>query len=179
MKSTPTRYGTVAVTIHWLSVVLIVMLLASGFRAASMTDPDIKTGLLSIHAPLGMAILILTLARVLWWWFADRKPDPVAGDPAWQRFVARAVHILFYVVIIGMASSGIGMMALSGAGAILFEGSGAALPNFHDFLPRVPHGIGARLMVALLILHAGAALYHQFVKRDGLLTRMWYARGGR
>jgi len=48
------------------------------------------------------------------------------------------------------------------------------LPDLNDFAPRVPHGIGARLLVALLVLHAGAALYHQIIRKDGLLSRMWF-----
>lgn len=71
-----------------------------------------------------------------------------------------------------MAASGIGMLALSGAGAILFAGASGTLPDFWAYPPRVPHGIGAWLLVTLFVLHAGAALYHQFVKRDRLLRRM-------
>ncbi len=174
MKSTSSTYGTVAVTIHWLSALLILAQLGSGFRAASMTDSAAKEAILTFHAPLGIIILILTIARILWWKFADRKPDPVADDPAWQTAAAKAVHVLFYIVILGMVASGIGLMALSGAGAILSGETAAPLPDFTNYAPRVPHGIGARLMVALFVFHAGAALYHQFVKKDGLLARMWY-----
>ncbi|MEZ5813007.1 MAG: cytochrome b [Rhizobiaceae bacterium] len=174
MKSTQTRYGTVAVTIHWLSALAILALIGSGFRAASLADSAAKETILSVHAPLGFLVLALTLLRIAWWWFFDRKPDPVGGDAAWQSFSARAVHLLFYIVIIGMAASGIGMMVLSGAGEILFGGAERALPDFNDFAPRVPHGIGARAMVALLALHVGAALYHHFIKRDGLIWRMWF-----
>jgi cytochrome b561 len=84
------------------------------------------------------------------------------------------VHILFYVVIFSMAASGIGLMILSDAGAVLFRGADAILPNFYDYLPRVPHGIGARGMVALLALHIGAALYHHFIKKDGLIGRIGF-----
>lgn len=85
------------------------------------------------------------------------------------------MHFLFYVVILGMIASGTGMMVLSGAGPVVF-GQVGALPDFWMYAPRVPHGIGARLPLALLILHVGAALYHHFFRRDGLLTRMWSAR---
>lgn len=176
MKSTVTRYGTVAVTIHWISAILILALLGSGFRAGSLADSAAKASVLSVHVPLGIIILLLTLARVAWWVFADRKPDHPAGDPAWQTMSAKAVHVLFYVVIFGMAASGIGMMILSGAGSILFAGSDAPLPDFSDYLPRVPHGIGARVMIALLVLHIGAALYHHFIKKDGLIWRMWFVK---
>jgi len=86
------------------------------------------------------------------------------------------VHVLFYVVILGMIASGIGMMVLSGAAPLIFGGESALLPDFWKYTPRVPHGIGARLLLALLVLHAGAALYHHFVRRDGLLWRMWFRR---
>ncbi|MCC2111612.1 MAG: cytochrome b/b6 domain-containing protein [Hyphomicrobiales bacterium] len=176
MKSTQNQYGNVAVTIHWLSAIGIVALLGSGFRAANTVDPGAKAQILSVHAPLAIAILLLTLSRIAWWWLADNKPAPVAGSPKWQDRGARAVHFAFYVVIVGMAASGIGMFLLSGAGEILFGGGTGALPDFGTYKPRVPHGLGARLLVALLILHAGAALHHHFIRKDGSLWRMWLGR---
>ncbi len=174
VKSTHDNYGSVAVSIHWLSALLIIALLASGFRAADTANLAAKAQILGIHAPIGIAIMVLTLGRIGWWWFADRKPDPVDGMPTWQDWSARAVHLLFYVVILGMTASGIGMFILSGAGAILFGGAEGQLPDFWSFKPRVPHAIGARLMVALFVLHTGAALYHHLVKKDGLLRRIWF-----
>ncbi|APC68490.2 hypothetical protein G7939_08750 [Ralstonia solanacearum] len=53
---------------------------------------------------------------------------------------------------------------------------GAALPDFHAFAPRVLHGIGARLLLLMALVHAGAALYHHFIRRDGLLRRMWFGK---
>ncbi len=176
MKSSDTQYGTVAVSIHWLSAFLILVLIASGFRAGGMEDTAAKAAILQVHVPLGITILLLTLARVIWWLFADRKPASIPM-PTWQVQFSRAVHFLFYVVILGMTASGIGMMVLSGAGAIIFGASAETLPDFWDYLPRVPHGIGARAMIALFVVHAGAALYHQILKRDGLLRRMWFAAG--
>ncbi|MBL1436273.1 MAG: cytochrome b [Rhodobacteraceae bacterium] len=179
MKSTPTKYGSVAVTIHWLSVILILALLGSGFRVASLIESAAKEALLTLHAPLGMAIAALTLLRLVWWRRVDQKPKPVAGDPAWQAFVAKTVHVLFYVVILGMAASGIALFVLSGAGDIVLGASTGPLPDFADYPPRAPHGVGAKLMVALLVLHAGAALYHHFIKKDGLIWRMWYGSDGK
>lgn len=175
-KSTKDHYGSVAITIHWLSTLLIIILLVSGFRAANTVDLNAKAQVLSVHAPLAIAILLLTLARIVWWWFADNKPDPISDMPKWQNFSARAVHVLFYVVILGMAASGIGMFILSGAGDVVFGSANTQLPDFTKYLPRVPHGIGARVMLALLVLHGGAALYHHFIKKDGLLGRMWFRR---
>lgn len=178
MKSSPTTYGKVAAGIHWLSVVLIVALLVSGLLADETGDPAAKASILSAHAPMGIAVLVLTLARIVWWWRFDTHPQPLPGDPALQVKAAKAVHGLLYIVVIGMAASGIGMFVLSGAGNIIFGGAPGPLPDFADFAPRVPHGIGAKLLVALFVVHAGAALYHHFVKRDATLARMWPGRQG-
>ncbi len=176
IKSNTSTYGNVAVTIHWLSALLIIVLLGSGFRAGQTTDPAAKAEILTVHAPLGISVLVLTLARLFWWWIFDTPPKPMGNNPAWQEKTAKAVHALLYIVILGMAASGIGMFVLSGAGAILFGGAEGVLPDFGTFAPRVPHGLGARAMVALFVLHSGAALYHHFVKRDATLKRMWFGR---
>lgn len=175
-KSTSDRYGPVAIAIHWVTAIAIAGLLASGFQAAGMADPASKAALLRIHAGVGILVLVLTLLRIAWWWLADRKPVDPPSTPRWRAKAARAVHGLFYVVIFGMAASGIGMLVLSGAGAILFAGSPAPLPDFTLYPPRVPHGIGSRFLIALILFHTGAALYHQFVARDRLLARMGVGR---
>ena len=170
LKSTPSRYGAVALTIHWLIALAILVLLALGFRAASLEGAD-KIGVLSAHVPLGTVVLILTLARIAWWWFADTKPPPVTATPRLQSLAARAIHILFYVTILVMAGSGLALVLLSGAGEVLRSGEGV-LPDFWDFGPRGGHYVGARMMVVLMVIHIGAALYHHYVKHDATLRRM-------
>jgi cytochrome b561 len=176
LKSTSDHYGTVAVSIHWSSVVLILILMASGFGAANVVDPVAKSAILRIHVPIAVGVLALMILRIVWWWGFDRKPTAVAGSPRWQQRIAQVVHVLFYIIILGMILSGLGMMALSGAAPLIFGGEGALLPNFWKYPPRLPHGIGAQLLLTLVVLHVGAALYHHFVRRDGLLWRMWFSR---
>lgn len=177
MTSTSARYGAIAITFHWLGAGFAITLLASGFRVATLGEPMAKATLLWVHVLLGLSILALTLLRFLWWVFVGRRPAPVAGTSSAQRKAARVIHVLFYVVTLGMVASGIGMIVLSGAGGAIFDSTGETLPSFRDVLPREPHGLGARLMLALLILHVLAALWHHFVRRDGVLRRMWYASG--
>ncbi|RTL64374.1 MAG: cytochrome B [Hyphomicrobiales bacterium] len=174
MKSRADRYGAVAVSIHWLSAILLLVLLGSGFRAANAASTVAKAELLRLHVPVAIAVLLLIVLRIVWWFAFDKRPDGVPGSPAWQEFVARGVHLLFYVVILGMIASGIGMIAISGAARAIF--GGATLPDFWTYPPRLPHGVGAKLLVGLLVLHVAAALYHHFVVRDGLLWRMWFDR---
>ena len=172
-KSSPTRYGKVAVTMHWLSAILILVLIGTGFRAGSMVDPVAKAAILRAHLPVGIAILLLTLLRIGWWAFVDTKPAPTPM-PAWQSRTSQLVHLLFYVVILGMAASGVGMILLSGAGPAIFDSAISVLPDFNDYPPRTPHGIGARLLIVLVAFHSVAAIYHQVIKKDGAIGRMWF-----
>ncbi len=176
LKSDEDQYGTVAVLIHWTSALLILVLIVSGFRAAGTVDSAAKAAILRVHVSIAVAALALTVVRIVWWWGVDRKPDPVSGSPRWQERTARVVHVLFYIVILGTAASGIGMIALSGAAPMIFGGESALLPDFWRYPPRLPHAAGARLLVALLVLHAGAAVYHHFVRGDDLLWRMWFSK---
>ncbi|MCU0889764.1 MAG: cytochrome b/b6 domain-containing protein, partial [Rubritepida sp.] len=135
-----------ASALHWLIALLILALLATGFAAAN-AEGAAKAALLRPHLPLGLAVLALTLLRLAWTLIERRRgarPGPLPDTPAWQRFLARAAHALLYVVPLGMAASGIGLMALSGAAPAIF--GGGALPDFWRFAPRIPHGIGARLL---------------------------------
>jgi cytochrome b561 len=175
-KSSSERYGRVAIAIHWTSALLIIALMIAGVRAADMTDLAAKASLLRIHAPIGTAVLVLTLGRIVWWLFADRKPDEPVGVPHLQSIAAKAVHILFYVAVLGLAGSGIAMIQLSGAGEILFGTAPGPLPDFWDYTPRYGHAAMATLMAILLALHIGAALYHQFILKDRLLSRMGIGR---
>lgn len=171
-KSSPERYGRMAILIHWTSALLIIALMIAGFIAANTADAASKASLLRIHAPIGMAVLVLTVARISWWLFADRKPNEIVGVPRLQSIAAKAVHGLLYLAIFGLAGSGIAMFIMSGAGDILFGTAAGPLPDFWSFPPRIGHAVFARLMVVLFSAHVCAALYHQFIRKDRLLARM-------
>lgn len=170
-KSTTDNFGSVAILIHWVSALLIIGMLFVGFRIGMTSDPETRLTLVRMHAGAGLAVALLTLFRLAWWWLWDRRPAEVGGTPHWQARAAQSVHVALYAVILAMIVSGIAMIALSGAGPLLL-GQAGALPDFTQYLPRGGHGILARLMLALLAAHVLAALYHQFVLKDRLLGRM-------
>lgn len=176
LKSTADRYGTVAILFHWVVALLIVGMMLSGLRAAGTDDSAAKAALLAVHAPVGLLVLALTVLRLAWWWIFDRKPAPVAGLPPWQERASRVVHGLLYLAIFGLVGSGMATMALSGAGDIVFDGMPGPLPDFWDYPPRLGHALFFWLLLALLAFHIGAALYHQFVRRDRLLARIGLGR---
>jgi cytochrome b561 len=172
LKSSPTRYGTVAIAIHWLTAIAILLMLVSGLGAAKAADATMELNLLRGHAIMGTLVGVLTLLRIVWWLFLDRKPADAAGLSRGQAMAAHIVHYGLYAVILVMVSSGIGTVLLSGAGAQLTGAALLPLPDFTAVPPFTVHGILARLLVVLLVGHIGAALWHQFVRRDHLMARM-------
>ncbi len=174
MKSTTVRYGYVAVAIHWLTAILVLVLLISGFRSGFSEEAAVKQAALRVHLPAAFGILVLTVLRLAWWRFWDRKPAPVDGTSAAQETVARWVHRLLYLGLLVLLASGIGLSVLSGLPSALF--ADAPMPQLDTLPPRGPHGAVARLVLALILLHGAAALYHHFVLRDRTLTRMWFGR---
>lgn len=170
LKSTPDRYGTVAIAFHWITALLIVALLALGLNAANAPTDEMRRALLMPHIALGITTLVLTLARIVWWWFFDRKPAPAAGvTPAFAR-IARFSHLLIYAFIIALASTGIGTNIMGGVADAL--STGAPIPPLDDIAPRKGHGVLAWSFMALLGLHIAAALYHHLIRRDKTLARM-------
>jgi cytochrome b561 len=170
LKSTPSRYGTVAVAIHWTSALGIVVAFALGLMAAHASDPASVPTLVRGHVVIALAVVALTLLRILWWLVADRRPEPGPGQPRWQQAAAQTVHAALYVLILLMGTSGIATLVASGAVPALFAGT--ALPDFSGLIPRLAHGIMSKLLLALLAAHVAAALYHQFIRRDRLMARM-------
>lgn len=170
-------YGTVTIALHWASGAAVPALLALGFAAASATDPARIAALLRVHVPLGIAVLALTLARIVWRPFDNRPGDP-AGQPRWQALAAHANHALLHAALLLIGVSGIALLVLSGVAPILFAGADRPLPRF-DFAPMKAHALGAFALVALICLHVGAALYHDFYRRDHLLGRMGIGAGQR
>jgi len=169
-KSSGDRYGAVAIMIHWLTAFAVFGLLVSGLVMAGATDPQVKKTILLVHAPVGMLVLLLTLARIVWWLAADRLPAAAPGGSRIQKTLAQTVHLAFYPVLLVLGASGVAMLVLSAAVTAMI-GQGP-LPDFSSLAPRGPHGLAAWVLIGLAALHVAAALYHQFVRRDGLLNRM-------
>jgi len=170
LKSTPSRYGSVAIAIHWASALAVVLAWIAGFVVANVLPTGQGAPLLLAHITLGLIVFALTLLRLLWWLAFDHRPAEVGGQPHWQSLLARGVHITLYALLLLMATSGIMTLILSGAIPTLL--AGGPVPDLSTLIPRVAHGIMSRILLALFVLHFCAALYHQFIRHDHLLARM-------
>lgn len=175
-ETTPKRYHPAHVTIHWLMALLVVMMLGIGKFAmpgVSPQDPQ-KVMMLQSHTFIGGAIAVLLIIRVVLL-FTTKRPAPADAGSAILNWVGKAVHVLLYVLLIGMAVSGLGLFQMANLPAV-FNGAQPYPPNFFDYLPRGGHGLFSWLLLALVALHIGAALFHQFIRKDNLLARMWFGK---
>ena len=76
-----------------------------------------------------------------------------------------------------MVATGYATAIRAGLNRIVFQGSGEPLPeNFAVYPTFIAHGYIALVLVGFIVLHVLAALYHQLVRRDRLLRRMWFGR---
>ncbi len=172
------RYHPLLVTLHWLlAVAIIVTLIAGFFGLAAMpnSDPQ-KIGALRVHMAGGMLILALMVFRFIVRMATSRPARATTGYPLLDR-MAPISHYGFYVLVLLMAGTGFATAILAGLPDIVFGGSGAPLPQSLLIYPtRVAHGYVAALLVGFIIVHVLAALYHQFVRKDGLFRRMFFGR---
>jgi cytochrome b561 len=172
------RYHPLLVALHWLIAVMIIALLSVGFFlavAVPNTDPR-KLSILLVHMAAGMFVFALMTVRLIVRLSTARPANVAARRPA-PGWLASAVHYGFYLLVLGMAGSGLSTSILAGLNRSVFQGSGEPLPpDFAAYPTFVAHACFAWLLLGLLVLHVIAALYHQFLLRDGLLGRMWFGR---
>jgi cytochrome b561 len=172
------RYHPLLVTLHWLLAFMILFSLAMGtfsLKEIANSSPD-KIFALRGHMIAGVLILVLMFVRLAVRFKAPR-PAPATTGNGFLDKIAVMTHYGLYVLVFLMAASGIAMSIQAGLPEIVFGSSGAALPEtFAVYKPRLVHGLIAKLLLALATLHILAALYHQFVRRDSLLSRMWFGR---
>ncbi len=160
--------------LHWLMAVCILAMLFIGVGMVSTVMPKYLT-LVSIHKPLGIAILLLALVRL-----AVRlgygAPSLPIDLPAPMKLAARLSHYAFYVLMIGMPLIGWGMLSAAAYPVVLFGGVQlpAILPQsdgLHALLWSA-HFYLAFVFFALILLHVAAALFHAFIRRDGVFEAM-------
>ncbi|MDU8927822.1 cytochrome b [Alisedimentitalea sp. MJ-SS2] len=169
------RYHPLLVALHWLLAIAILVALFMGTFSLAETpnsDPNKIFGLRG-HMSVGISILVLMLIRVITR-FASTRPPKVETGNALIDTAGSVAHVGLYVLVFAMCISGLALANLAGLPGIVFGGYGTLPADFSEYGPRAVHGIIAKLLMALVLLHVAGALYHQFIRKDGLIRRMWF-----
>ncbi|MES2399920.1 MAG: cytochrome b [Pseudomonadota bacterium] len=173
------RYNIYSIGLHWLMLFLLVavylcMELSGNYPKGS----DMRASLRNWHYMLGLSVFVLVWLRVAVNLFT-RAPPISPAPPVWQTRLAWLVKAGLYFLMIFMPL----------AGWLILSARGQPIPFFGLQLPALMaaskdsagwikdlHEAGATLGYFLVGLHAGAALYHHYVRRDNTLTRMLSGR---
>lgn len=180
-----TRYNAVAMGLHWLIAILLITNIAIAWYFNTLTGlPKIPP--VQLHKSIGITVLMLSVLRLAWRLAVPPPPLP-ASVTGWERLAAGTVYVLFYVVMLGMPLTG---WAFSSASRLIqiypitlyglvhwpaiaplanlppgqMHAAHAVFLNAHQLLAKLAYG--------LIVLHVGAALRHQFIKRDEVMSRM-------
>src|SRR5215472_12110774 len=168
------RFSLLQRALHWLMAICILSMLFIGVGMVSTVMPKYLT-LVSIHKPLGIAILVLALIR-LGVRLRYATPPLPADLPEPMKLAAQLSHYALYLLMIGMPLLGWGMLSAGAYPVVLFGGVHlpAILPQsdrLHTLLWNA-HFYFAFVFFALILLHVAAALFHAFVRRDGVFEAM-------
>jgi cytochrome b561 len=176
------RYSTVAIVFHWLIAAAIVIQLALGWRMGDLEGLG-RSLFLNIHKTVGISILVLTAARLIW---RLMNPPPPHGTNLHrlEKLAAHWVHLGFYTALFLLPLTGWAMVSMQRPGVMKVFGAlpwpafpgvvlvpSAARDNAADLLDNA-HAALVWVMVALLFLHIAGALKHHFVSKDRTLSRM-------
>lgn len=173
LKNTPTSYGSVAVSLHWLMAILLIFLIVIGIYMVNIPISLEKLKLYGWHKEYGLLALALVIFRLIW---RLLNITPYLSIPLLERIAARTVHWIFYVLMFALPITGWLMSSAAGLPASFFglfvlpdliaanESTRLMLQNVHEWL--------GYILIAVIVLHTSAALKHHFINKDDILKRM-------
>lgn len=175
------RYSPVAAILHWAIAALIIGQIIGGKYMHGLANASpVKFDLYQLHKSIGLTILLLSLLR-LGWRLTHRAPALPDAMPSWQKLAARATHWIFYALMILTPLAGWAIVSVSPTDIptkifgtvpvpdLPFFG-GAADREAVEHIMEERHELLANIILALLVLHVGAALKHAFFDKDGVFA---------
>jgi cytochrome b561 len=180
-----TRYNAAAMALHWIIALMILTNIALAWWFNTLHG-SAKIEPVQLHKSIGITVLILTVLRLGWRMVvpAPKLPEDFRG---WEKALAWTVHVLFYVVMLGLPLTGWAFTSASPLihvfPIVLFHlvpwptiAPLATLPHeqmkqAHDLF-LAGHGLLAKLAYVLIALHVAGALKHQFINNDNVAARM-------
>lgn len=169
-------YTGTAKLLHWAILALLVVQFILAWTMPHIrrdTQPDT---LINLHLSFGVLILAVAVLR-LGWRMTHAEPAPLDGLPPWQVLSARVMHWLLYVLLFVVPILGWINASWRGFPVTLFgllempKLVATRMPGFR-WTGDVHNALANYAMLTLVGLHATAALYHYFVRRDRVLQRM-------
>jgi len=185
-RNTKTRFGALAKFFHWTSAAAFIGAYVVVYYVIWFMDDTAPESwpVLNIHWVLGLLVGFLVLPRLLWR-LLDIQPEDPPGSRLEHR-LAHAVHVGLYGLLIGMPITGylgtgaptdFGLFTVTGFNetslfAWIRQTFDVTWEAFEAPIDVVHHFLGKWVAWGIVVLHVAAALFHHWVRRDEVLTRM-------
>ncbi|MBV9996000.1 MAG: cytochrome b [Caulobacteraceae bacterium] len=177
-------YSAVAIALHWLIAILILTNIGLAWYFDDLKGPA-KVAPLALHKSIGITVLLLSLIRI-GWRLANPPPPLPAHMRPWERWIAKATHLVFYVLMLGLPLSGWAMVSASPLikthptvlygvvpwPALPFPGVDGDQLHAARKLFSLTHETLAKVAYAAIVLHVVGALKHIVIDRDDVVARM-------
>ncbi|MEQ1630216.1 MAG: cytochrome b/b6 domain-containing protein [Gallionella sp.] len=165
------QYSKRMVVAHWLTLALLVAawFLGDALDEARHTGDATLVGYI-IHAMIGDLVLLVTLLR---FYFRRKDGTPAPVGTGTMDKVATGIHHLLYTVLILLPISGAITIFTSPVGKALLAWDASLLPKkFSGVVAHEVHEVLVSVLILIVVVHILGAIKHQFVLKDGLMSRM-------
>ncbi len=168
-------YDRVLKAVHWSTLLLIAAAYIAIWGSYAVATKEQEAFLMQLHRSLGVTVFVLTLFRLGWRWHA-RIPSLPADLLAIQKVAARVAEYVLYALLLIQPILGILYINARGRRVdFFFLGELPPIVGPDRALAKqaiAAHDIVAYVLLTLIALHAAAALFHHFVRRDDVLNAM-------
>lgn len=176
LRNSDRNYGLITILLHWLMALLIPGLFVLGvyMRTLDYYDPWYNAAP-ALHKAIGMLGAGLLLIRWIWRMMEVRVRLP-QNYHAWEAFLARLVHLSFYVLIAAVSVTGYLMSTARGTPVEIF--GLLEVPSLMEIDNQlvewmgVAHKYMSYSIMLLLVLHVAGAIKHHLLDRDMTLKRI-------
>jgi cytochrome b561 len=176
LRNSPSRYGIVAVALHWLTVAFVVTAWFLGTFHDVLPRGSARSLGLFVHMSAGLSVVALLVLRIPWRLFDRPPPLEATLLGVWAARVAQLTHLALYALLIATPAAGITLRFALGGALPMFGIAEIASPwaRHRAFAIAVKdiHEMLANVLMITAALHAAAALAHHWILRDRTLTRM-------
>jgi cytochrome b561 len=169
------HYPATSKLLHWLVAICVLTTAPVAITMIRIGKGPTQDMLYNFHKSLGVLILVLMVLRLINR-LAVGAPIADPGIEPWQKTVSSVVHSSLYVLLLAMPV----------VGYVANSAYGAPTPFFGLFdLPTIVekndplatqlftvHRWVGWLVILIVLMHVGAALYHYFIRRDDVVKRM-------
>lgn len=177
LKNTTTRFGLIAVTLHWIVALVVFGLFGLGLWMTSLDyyDTWYKQGPW-LHKSIGITLFLIVMIRLGWRLFTP-PPKPLSSHRSWEVKSAHVAHLLLYLLLLAIMISGYLISTADNRPIEVFDlfsipATITSIPDQEDIAGLI-HLILASSVVGLSSIHAAAALKHHFFDKDHTLKRIF------